>query len=310
MPSFSHLLGGEGFFISGTGLPFQTARLRQQKERSEMKKVWGLALASLGIQLEAAQFADSVVSYSAGTGAAKGYDNPASAVGEPSRVTPGQFGGPVDPFNPAYLPEQVVSLGAGGSLTLQFNSPIQNSADHAHGLDFIIFGNNGFQIVNGDFTGGGVTDGSLFGANTGSTSVSVSNDGITFYELTPSLSPVVDGPFPTDGSGDFSKAPDPALKNSSFNGKDMAGIRQLYSGSGGGAAYDISWARNAGGQPANLDSIRFVKVEVLTGVAEIDGVSAVPEPGTAVLLLGGLCGVLLFATRRQREWPEGGTPNH
>jgi hypothetical protein len=298
MPSFSHLLGGEGFFISGTGLAFQTARVRQQKERSEMKKVWGLAVAGFGIQLQAAQYADAVVSYSAGTGGVKGYDNPASALGEPSRVTPGQFGGPVDPFNPAYLPEQVVSLGAGGSLTVQFNSPIHNSLDHAFGLDFIIFGNNGFQIVNGDFTGGGVTDGSLFGANNGSTSVSVSDDGLTFYQLTPSLAPVVDGPFPTDGTGDFSKPLDPALKNSSFNGKDLAGIRQLYSGSGGGAAYDISWARNAGGQPANLDSIRFLKVEALNGVAEIDAVSAVPEPSVAVLLLGGLGGVFLLRRRQ------------
>jgi hypothetical protein len=297
VPSFSHLLGGEGFFISGTGLAFQTARVRQQKERSEMKIVWGLALASFGIQIQAAQYADSVVSYSAGTGGAKGFDNPAAAIGEPSRVTPGQFGGPVDPFSPAYLPEQVVSLGAGGSLTIQFNSPVQNSPDHPYGLDFIIFGNSGFQIVNGDFTGGGVTDGSLFGANTGSTSVSVSNDGITFYELTPSLAPVVDGSFPTDGSGNFSKPLDPALKTSSFNGKDMAGIRQLYSGSGGGAAYDISWARNAAGQPANLDSIRFVQVQVISGVAEIDGVSAVPEPSAAVLLLSGVTGMMLLRRR-------------
>jgi len=294
----SHLPGGEGFFISGTGLGFQTARVRQQKERSEMKKMWGLALASIGIQLQAAQYADSVVSYSAGTGSAKGYDNPNAALGEPSRVTPGQFGGPVDPFSPAYLPEQVVSLGTGGSLTVQFNSPIQNSADHSYGLDFIIFGNNGFQIVNGDFTGGGVTDGSLFGANAGNSTVSVSDDGVTFYELTPSLAPVVDGPFPTDGSGDFSRPPDPALKNSSFNGKDLAGIRQLYGGSGGGAAYDISWARNTAGQPANLDSIRFVQVRVLNGISEIDAVSAVPEPSAALLILSGLAGGLFFKRHR------------
>ena len=49
-----------------------------------------------------AQYASSLVNYVQGTGASAGYDNPTSALGEPSRVTSGPFGGPVDPFAPAY----------------------------------------------------------------------------------------------------------------------------------------------------------------------------------------------------------------
>ncbi len=267
-----------------------------------MKYAFGLAIGiagvSLSYQLQAAGYADAVVSYSPGTGFAPGFNIANAALGEPSRVTPGSFGGPVDPFNPPYLSDQVVSIGAGGSLTLSFSSPIPNSAGNPHGLDFIIFGNNGFQIVNGDFSGGGVTDGSLFGANTGETRVRVSSDGTQFYELTPSLAPVVDGPFPTDGAGSFSVPVNPSLTSQSFAGKDLAGIRALYAGSGGGTAYDISWARDASGQPVSLSSIRYVQVQVLSGVAEVDGISAVPEPRCILLLLSGIGAILFF--RREK----------
>jgi hypothetical protein len=263
------------------------------------KYIVGLALASVSLSsiLHAAGYADSVVNYSPGTGVPTGYDNPSAALGEPSRVTPGQFGGPVDPFNPPYLKDQLVSIGAGGSLTLGFSSPVQNSASNPYGLDFIIFGNSGFQIVNGDFTGGGVTDGSLFGANAGPSHVSVSADGINYYQLTPSLAPVVDGPFPMDGSGDFSKPLNPALTTSAFANKDLNGIRALYAGSAGGTAYDIGWARNSADQPVTLDSIRFVRIDVLSGVSEVDGISAVPEPSAAVLLVCGALGLLVFRRR-------------
>ena len=126
----------------------------------------------------------------------------------------------------------------------------------------------------------------------------MSSDGVSFYELTPSLAPVVDGPFPTDGSGDFTKPLDPALKTSSFNGKDMVGIRQLYGGSGGGSAYDISWARNNAGQPVPLDAIRYIQISVSSGVSEIDAISAVPEPSTTALILAGF-GAMLFLKRRK-----------
>ncbi|MGN6387864.1 MAG: hypothetical protein ACTHMT_16665, partial [Verrucomicrobiota bacterium] len=73
-----------------------------------MKKiVVVLAFASLVSASRASGFADSIVSYSSGSGFAPGYTNSAAALGEPSRVTPGEFGGPVDPFNSPYLKEQV-----------------------------------------------------------------------------------------------------------------------------------------------------------------------------------------------------------
>lgn len=262
-----------------------------------------LAIMAIGAvlpwHLHGAGFASKIINYSPGSGVQAGYTNPDSALGEPSRITPGQFGGPVDPFSPPYLAEQVVSIGAGGSLVLGFDSPIPNDPTHLFGLDFIVYGNSGFQIINGDFSGGGITDGSLFGNNTGSTRVSVSADGAQFYELTPSLAPVIDGPFPIDGGGNFFRPLNPNLTGSAFAGKDLAGIRQLYDGSAGGSGYDISWARDSSGNPANLSSIQYVRLDVLSGVAEIDGVSAVPEPTTMALMVTlGMCAWLVQSRKK------------
>lgn len=251
--------------------------------------------------LGSAQFADTVVSYVSGTGFQPGYTTPASALGEPSRITPGTFGGPVDPFNSPYLASQLVSLGVGGSLIVQFNSPILNNGANPFGLDFNLFGNAGFVVTNAmdenwNYIGTPRTDGSLYGADATSTRVSVSADGVNFFTLNPTLTPIVDGLFPTDGSGDFGLPVNPALGVGSFVGQDLAGIRSLYNGSGGGRGFDIGWAQDSQGNGVSLASISFVRVDVLGGKAEIDGFAVVPEPaGASLLLLGLLAG---WATRR------------
>ena len=93
----------------------------QMKDQSMRKnRLSMLALASvLLVPNSFAQFADAVVAYVPGSGVSSSYTNPASALGEPSRVTPGVWGGPVDPFNTPWLGEQLVSVGA-GELTLRF----------------------------------------------------------------------------------------------------------------------------------------------------------------------------------------------
>jgi hypothetical protein len=240
------------------------------------------------------QYASSVVSYSAGTGASAGFNQPASALGEPSRVTNHEFGGPVDPFNPPFLAEQIVSIGAGGSLTLQMAAPVRNDAANPFGLDFVVYGNAGFSL---DFSAG-TTDGTLFAPESTSARVSVSADNVTYFTLDTSLAPVFDSYFPTDGAGTFGLPVNPALANaSSFNGDTLTEIRAKYAGSGGGTGFDLAWARDGSGNAVALDAVNFVRFDVLGGKAEIDGVAAVPEPSTwAAMALG----VIVLISKRRR----------
>ncbi|MDB6025600.1 MAG: hypothetical protein JWM68_1823 [Verrucomicrobiales bacterium] len=249
-----------------------------------MKKLFVLATASLVlVSSVSAQFATSVVSYDKGLGSSSGFTNTSVVLGEPSRINP--FTEPTDVFDPPYGKNQILSVGEGGSLVVQFAKPILNHPKNRFGIDFMIFGNAGFIITN-DFdlntfswVGTPATDGSLFAANDGVTRVSVSEDGTNFFQLDPNLAPTVDGLFPTDGAGDFHTPVDPTLTQGDFAGLTFDQIRAFYYGSGGGTGYDITWARNAQGRKVHLGSVSFVRIDVLSGKSEIDAVSAVFLPG-------------------------------
>ncbi|MEO7298165.1 MAG: hypothetical protein ABI042_06260 [Verrucomicrobiota bacterium] len=246
----------------------------------QKKLLFVLAAASVLLvsNARAATFADAVVSYNPGTGYSAQFTNTATVLGAPSQVNP--YGEPTDPFDPPYGTDQILSIGAGGSVTVKFHTPILNHPKNAFGIDFIIFGNSGFIITNDfdlntfDWVGTPATDSSLFGANSGSTRVSVSRDGVNFFALNPALAPTVDTLFPTDGSGNFQTPLDPTLTQSDFAGATLDDMTVLYNGSAGGAGYDISWAQDANGNSVSLPVINFVRVEVISGKSDIDGFAA------------------------------------
>lgn len=256
----------------------------------------GVSAATTFSTCKASSFADAVTGYNPGAlrSNLSGYTNTSSVLGEPSRVTPGIYGGPVDPYNPPYLNTQLLAVGTNGSLTVQLGSPALNSASNPFGIDFIVFGGAGFSITNGDFSGGGITDGTVFNPRPGSVRVSVSTDNQTFYTLDSSLTPVFDKLYPTDGSGNFNLAVNPALTEADFAGKNLTEIRALYAGAAGGMGYDLNWATDANGQTIHLDSAQYVRIDVMDGTYEIDGfatIGQVPEPATTALFITGL-GVL------------------
>src|ERR1043166_961541 len=188
-----------------------------------MSKVRFLALASASIfatsTSHATGFADAVVGYDPGTGFANGFTNASSALGSPSSAA--------TPFSPPYRTNQIVSIGAQGFLSLRMGTPIVHSPASQYGIDFQIFGNSFFVITNGNYSGGGITDGSVYGIGA-STSVKVSADGVSWYTLNPTLAPNVGGLFPTDGAGDPQMPVKPALTSSDFAGLGLAQIRSLY----------------------------------------------------------------------------------
>jgi len=254
------------------------------------------ALAGLFVVLTStaqAQFADSVVSYNAGSGIAGGYQNPNVALGAPT-VVPDAFSGVVTPFNAPWQGSDIVGLGTGGSLTLQFNRPIENDPSHPYGLDFIIFGHAGLNDA--DYPNG-LSDGTFYTSGDATMRISVSADGSTFYPLNSLYTPLVDNLFPTDSSGSPFIPVNPALTLADFNGKNLAQIRSLYNGSDGGAGFDLSWAIDNNNQSVSLASVNFVRLEDLSGAAYIDAVSAVPEPSVLALALVSGAG-LLACTRR------------
>ena len=162
-----------------------------------------LALASVVCtSIASAASGDRVVSYDPGVGYSPNFTHPAVVLGEPSTVNP--YGEATDPFNPPYGTNQIVSIGAGGSLVIRLQKPILNHPRNIDGLDFTIFGNSGFIITNDfdlntyEWVGTPATDGSLFAESTGETRVSVSFNGKHFYALNPALAPNVDGFPPTD----------------------------------------------------------------------------------------------------------------
>src|SRR5882757_10502951 len=112
------------------------------------KRQW-LVLALAGLSLvsktHAAGFADAVIAYDLGTGFANGFTNASAVLGAPTSGA--------TPFSPAFRNTQLLSVGAGGFVTVQFATPIVNVPGNPFGLDFMIFGNAGFIITNGNFSG-------------------------------------------------------------------------------------------------------------------------------------------------------------
>jgi hypothetical protein len=221
-------------------------------------------------------FATSVVSYTAGSGAAPGHRQPQAALGEPSRLT-GFTGSPeaVTPFQPAYRPDQVVSIGAGGQLTLELGTPATDDPGHRFGVDLIVFGNAFFT----DMVAGTGTP--LLCAGEGG-HVEVSADGQS-WSLVPDL--MVDGPLPTlawidagpydtqagQVPTDFLRAVDPAVTSLQLEGLSYPEVVAAYDGGGGGVGVDLA--------SVGLASARFVRFSHPSGAAgspEIDAVAVVP----------------------------------
>lgn len=260
---------------------------------------WSLAPLGFAGDISSNPFASRVVQFVQGNTPFTNLANPATALGEPSRVShdPQWGDANVNPFSPAYLPDQIVSIGPGGSLTVQFDQPVTDDPNNPFGIDLLSFGNSAYQV---DFNTGRARG--LFGNNPQGV-LEVSPDGQSWF-IVPNARP--DSSFPTLGFSDvldpFDPTPGSALAeftkpvNPTFNAWNLTypQILAAYGGSGGGTGIDLA--------SVGLSSISFVRVSLpltASGNLEIDAfsdVAPVPPPATLASFL-----IALGVSRRRRN---------
>ena len=216
------------------------------------------ALAPAEVARGQSPFASEVVSYTAGSGAATGFTNPLVALGSPERFTgEGLIPGAVTPFQPAFRPNEIVSLGVGGSLVVRFDHDVADDARNPFGIDLLVFGNSFFTDA---VSGAGVVAGIVSEGGR----ISLSADGVQWTTV-PGVD--ADGMFPTLGyldvgpyavtagvvESDFLRPVDPTISLGNLAALNYKSLVARYDGSGGGAGIDIG--------ALGLHSVRFVRIE-------------------------------------------------
>lgn len=216
--------------------------------------------------------ASRVLSYVAGSGAGSAYQNPARALGAPSRYTgTGIEPGAVTPFRPAFLSSELVSVGRGGQLVLAFDQPIADDPRNPWGIDLIVYGNAMFA----DLAYPGGVPGYLFGE--GGT-IELSADGVTWH---PVPGAAADGGLPTMGYADVgpystatgfvptdpARPVDPAITADALLGAAYAEVVAAYDGGAGGTDIDLA--------AVGLASASYVRIRVAADAASVPEIDAV-----------------------------------
>lgn len=261
--------------------------------------IWCLGAMALA---QDAPWASAVIAYAPASGAGA-FTQPANALGPP------MGGGATVPNNGS-----IVSLGAaGGSITLAFAAPVTDDPLNPFGLDCIVFSNSmwaggnpqikwqepAYIEISEDVNGNGLADDPWYlipgsrGLSYGNTVIQepagLDNSQDPFLLAGNITNPnLLDGLPGNDheeynwGYAEMTPTAQPYLDN--YLRPDDPFTVGLTPRSGGGDAFDIAWAVDANGHPANLTQFHFIRITTLVdrsmfalGVAsaEIEAVAAV-----------------------------------
>lgn len=259
--------------------------------------IWaGVALLALPVQAED-PWADEVIALQ-DSGCNTGFCTPEKAVGAP-------VGGGLSQAGLSSLH----SVGTAGSyITLKFNAPVTDDAANPMGLDFIVFGNGhwvagnpqqrwmepGAVEISADANHNGIADDPWYlipgsrGIVSGQLASGIANPtppmagggGVTNPNSTDTGS-ANDNEEYDWGYADMNPVDAPYADN--YLRPDDPFEVGLSEGSGGGDAFDIAWAVDGAGQPAQLQEFSFIRIHTLVQgnavgpiTTEIDAVADVP----------------------------------
>lgn len=267
---------------------------------------------SCGVRGDSSDWASTVIEYVRGQNGVPAYTNPLAALGEAAQMTTDDLSSnmvPVQVFQPPYLPEQIVSVGNGGRLTLAFSPPVMNEDDpvHPHGADMIIYGNALFAY---DSEAASPYNTPWLGMSAERGDIWVSADGEEWLRVTNRMA---DALMPTQsldlegGPSDYLTPVAPWLfANDWFDGTwRYTNTVAAYDGAAGGAPVDLSALADAQGVATALAYAAYIRITDPQDAAstEIDAVArvaSVPEAwGAAFIVHCSWFIVMLKARRRE-----------
>lgn len=235
------------------------------------------------------------------------YNESNNALGAPTAYMNYQYGGVVNPINPAWGENDLYSIvqydeEAPAYIDIEFDHRVYDDPQNPYGQDFIVFGNAMLS-----YTGNGSTyyaegeDPEHFSISSTCFSelaeIEVSQDGKTWYKIPDA--PYADGFAPTLGYTYDTTAPDtnlfkgnlwwstrtdptlplpPTLSSSDWSNITLAELCKRYNGSAGGTSYDISKIKELASDETGRKWIKFVRVKPVFEEYDDEGYPLFSEP--------------------------------
>jgi len=280
-----------------------------------------MAAVSFAYDYDANDFVVGINDYNEGTGIipdrfydANLFNDPCCVLGRPTIDTTGDgvVAPPwepmvVCPVFPSFRSYELVTVGNNGHLIVEFNHPVRDDKNNPYGIDFIIFGNTpasiDVQSSGGDpnwYQNSDPNDFFIAGGGWAEPGgVSISQDGIIWYDYNDVNSPMADSFAPTLGRVYDPNNPDPNaftgnlywgeptnptipvdpnLSFADFVDKSLSQICNVYYGqSAGGTGFDINEVNLPVDPCTGLKWFQYVKIEDADGSlsTEVDAVSDV-----------------------------------